>query len=83
MFEIAMENKPSVFEPLKFYCIIICTTYRFTARITELIKVLDELNAGKYERTMVSDANHKVSDSSTVAFKPGSGKLVIQDHLIR
>uniref|UniRef100_A0A8C5I1G3 ABC transporter domain-containing protein n=1 Tax=Gouania willdenowi TaxID=441366 RepID=A0A8C5I1G3_GOUWI len=26
----------------------------FTARITELIKVLKELNAGKYERTMVS-----------------------------
>lgn len=28
--------------------------HRFTARITELMKVLKELNAGKYERTMVS-----------------------------
>lgn len=27
---------------------------RFTARITELMKVLKELNAGKYERTMVT-----------------------------
>ena len=56
---------------------------RFTARITELIQVLDELNVGKYQRTMVSDSNHKVSDKSTIEFKPGSGRLVIQDHLIR
>lgn len=32
---------------------------RFTARITELIQVLDDLNKGKYERTMVADRNHK------------------------
>ncbi len=28
--------------------------HRFTARITELMKVLKELNVGKYERTMIS-----------------------------
>jgi len=31
---------------------------RFTARITELIHVLDDLNKGKYERTMVTDRNN-------------------------
>lgn len=29
----------------------------FTARITELIKVLDDISQGHYERTMVSDQN--------------------------
>ena len=28
---------------------------RFTARITELMRVLDDLNKGQYQRTMVSD----------------------------
>lgn len=28
-------------------------SFSFTARVTELMKVLDDLNAGKYERTMV------------------------------
>ena len=63
--------------------LIVYFNVRFTARITELIKVLEDLNSGKYERTMVSDANHKVSDKNSVEFKPGSGKLVIQDHIIR
>lgn len=30
---------------------------RFTTRITELMKVLKELNMGKYERTMVSNSD--------------------------
>ena len=29
--------------------------FRFTARITELISVLDDLNKGRYERTMVNE----------------------------
>lgn len=28
---------------------------RFTARVTELMKVLEDLNRGHYERTMVSE----------------------------
>lgn len=32
----------------------VCVSFRFTARITELMLVLKELNAGRYERTMVS-----------------------------
>jgi len=32
----------------------------YTARVTELSQVLKELNAGKYQRTMVSDATGKL-----------------------
>jgi len=49
----------------------------FTARVTELIDVLDDLNKGKYVRTMV---NTKESSQKLV---PGSGKLVEVDHLIK
>ncbi|XP_052274387.1 ATP-binding cassette sub-family D member 3-like isoform X2 [Dreissena polymorpha] len=55
----------------------------FTARITELMTVLDDLNNGKYERTMVTDRNHKDSEKAKVDFKPGSGKMVFQDHIIK
>ncbi|XP_045160208.2 ATP-binding cassette sub-family D member 3-like isoform X2 [Mercenaria mercenaria] len=54
----------------------------FTARITELIQVLDDLNRGKYQRTMVTSNNHK-DDKPTVEFKPGSGKMVFQDYIIK
>ena len=32
---------------------------------------------------MVANTNHKVSDKDTIEFKPGSGRLEIQDHIIR
>lgn len=32
----------------------LCVCDRFTARVTELIKVLEDLNNGRYERTMVT-----------------------------
>nr|XP_022318983.1 ATP-binding cassette sub-family D member 3-like [Crassostrea virginica] len=53
----------------------------FTARITELIKVLDDISRGHYERTMVSDQNGK--DKVTNNLKPGDGKIIIQDHIIK
>ncbi|XP_033212490.1 ATP-binding cassette sub-family D member 3 [Belonocnema kinseyi] len=49
----------------------------FTARMTELRKVLNELNAGKYERTMVADFK-----SSSIG-QPGDGKIVAKDNIIR
>ncbi|ELT92932.1 hypothetical protein CAPTEDRAFT_164747 [Capitella teleta] len=51
----------------------------FTARVTEFMKVLDDLNKGKYERTMV---NHDDSKQKT-SHKPGDGKMLEKDHLIR
>uniref|UniRef100_A0A8C3ALP6 ATP-binding cassette sub-family D member 3 n=1 Tax=Cyclopterus lumpus TaxID=8103 RepID=A0A8C3ALP6_CYCLU len=43
----------------------------FTSRITELMKVLKELNAGKYERTM------------KLLLVPGSGHIINRDNIIK
>ncbi|KAA8580492.1 hypothetical protein FQN60_013450 [Etheostoma spectabile] len=54
----------------------------FTSRITELMKVLKELNAGKYERTMVSQ--EKESDSAEkLTLVPGSGQVTNRDNIIK
>lgn len=49
----------------------------FTARVTEIKKVLDDLNAGKYERTMISDYKNNAIGH------PGDGKIVPRDNIIR
>lgn len=49
----------------------------FTARVTEIKVVLDDINAGKYERTMVSDVKDELIGS------PGEGKIVNKDNVIR
>ena len=49
----------------------------FTARVTEIRKVLNELNAGKYERTMVADFK------TSLVGHPGDGKIVAKDNIIR
>ena len=49
----------------------------FTARVTDLKTVLDDLNAGKYERTMLADA--KTSEIG----QPGSGKIIAMNNIIR
>ena len=61
----------------------------FTSRVTELINVTDELNRGKYQRTMVHRAvstpslNSLGEDPVLAALKPGSGKIVLEDHIIK
>lgn len=54
----------------------------FTARITELMHVLDDLNKGKYQRTMVADSS-RGSQSKLATLKPGSGKVRHQDRIIK
>ncbi|XP_017754485.1 PREDICTED: ATP-binding cassette sub-family D member 3 isoform X2 [Eufriesea mexicana] len=49
----------------------------FTARVTEIKVVLDDINTGKYERTMVSDFKDEPIGS------PGEGKIVNKDNVIR
>uniref|UniRef100_A0A4W6EYI3 ATP-binding cassette, sub-family D (ALD), member 3a n=1 Tax=Lates calcarifer TaxID=8187 RepID=A0A4W6EYI3_LATCA len=56
-------------------------TNRFTARITELMKVLKELNAGKYERTMVSQQEKDTAEKLTLV--PGSGQIINRDNIIK
>ncbi|XP_026057280.1 ATP-binding cassette sub-family D member 3-like isoform X2 [Carassius auratus] len=53
----------------------------FTTRITELMKVLKELNSGKYERTMVSQSEKDGSEKLTLI--PGSGRIINVDNIIK
>ncbi|XP_061414082.1 ATP-binding cassette sub-family D member 3 isoform X2 [Lethenteron reissneri] len=55
----------------------------FTARITELMQVLKELNAGKYERTMVTSHDRGSSQEETEPLVPGRGKVILTDHIIK
>lgn len=48
----------------------------FTARVTEIRKVLDDLNDGKYKRTMMVDLN------ASSPGKPGEGKIIAKDNII-
>ncbi|KAG9329168.1 hypothetical protein JZ751_007380 [Albula glossodonta] len=54
----------------------------FTARITELTKVLKELNSGKYERTMVSQEKGTEA-SQRITLVPGSGEIINADNIIK
>ncbi|CAN9506540.1 unnamed protein product [Ophioblennius macclurei] len=53
----------------------------FTARITELMKVLKELNAGKYERTMVSLQDREADSAEKLV--PGNGRIINRDNIIK
>uniref|UniRef100_A0A673MRN1 ATP-binding cassette sub-family D member 3-like n=1 Tax=Sinocyclocheilus rhinocerous TaxID=307959 RepID=A0A673MRN1_9TELE len=53
----------------------------FTTRITELMKVLNELNSGKYERTMVSLSEKDATEKLTLI--PGSGRIINVDNIIK
>ncbi|KAK0069404.1 ATP-binding cassette sub-family D member 3 [Biomphalaria pfeifferi] len=57
----------------------------FTARVTDLMKVLDDLNTGRYERTMVNTENSRGSSNNLkqLTLKPGNGKIIIKDHIIK
>ncbi|KAH0947211.1 hypothetical protein HN011_004876 [Eciton burchellii] len=49
----------------------------FTARVTEIRKVLDDLNAGRYERVMISDYKE-----NAIGY-PGGGKIIPRNNIIR
>ncbi|XP_070842440.1 ATP-binding cassette sub-family D member 3-like isoform X2 [Chaetodon trifascialis] len=55
----------------------------FTARITELMKVLKELNSGKYERTMVSHQEKESYAAEKLILVPGSGQIINRDNIIK
>lgn len=55
----------------------------FTARITELMSVLKELNAGKYERTMVSQQEKESDTAEKLTLVPGSGQIINKDNIIK
>jgi len=47
----------------------------YTARVTKLIDVLNDLSKGKYVRTMVENPNREL--------KPNSGKIITKDNIIK
>lgn len=49
----------------------------FTARVTEIRTVLDDLNSGKYQRTMVAETRNESVGA------PGAGKIVARDNIIK
>ncbi|XP_013879238.1 ATP-binding cassette sub-family D member 3a [Austrofundulus limnaeus] len=55
----------------------------FTARITELMLVLKELNAGRYERTMVSQQEKETDTAEKNILVPGSGQIINRDNIIK
>ncbi|XP_046879998.1 ATP-binding cassette sub-family D member 3a isoform X1 [Hypomesus transpacificus] len=56
----------------------------FTSRITELMKVLKELNSGTYERTMVNQPNSgELEAEEKVTLIPGGGQIVNMDNIIK
>ncbi|XP_031662573.1 ATP-binding cassette sub-family D member 3 isoform X1 [Oncorhynchus kisutch] len=56
----------------------------FTARITEIMKVLKELNSGKYERTMVSQQGGRDGElQDRITLVPGSGEIIHKDKIIK
>uniref|UniRef100_A0A8C2V4M2 ATP binding cassette subfamily D member 3 n=1 Tax=Chinchilla lanigera TaxID=34839 RepID=A0A8C2V4M2_CHILA len=58
-------------------------TNSFTARITELMQVLKDLNQGKYERTMVSQQEKGVEEVQISPLIPGAGEIINADNIIR
>ncbi|KAM9324098.1 ATP-binding cassette sub-family D member 3 [Gastrophryne carolinensis] len=55
----------------------------FTTRITELMQVLNDLNQGKYERTMVSQDSKEQSSLPSIPLIPGGGRIIFTDHIIK
>lgn len=58
----------------------------FTARMTEIIGVLKDLNEGKYVRTMVNQNGVDASSSSSkppLPRSPSAGRILFQDHIIK
>jgi ATP-binding cassette, subfamily D (ALD), member 3 len=63
----------------------------YTERVTQLIKVLDDLNKGVYQRTMVENKQKSLDGANSSGnppkdlsnLKPGNGKIIYTDHLIK
>uniref|UniRef100_A0A452IHT7 ABC transporter domain-containing protein n=1 Tax=Gopherus agassizii TaxID=38772 RepID=A0A452IHT7_9SAUR len=58
-------------------------TNSFTARITELMQVLKDLNRGRYQRTMISQQEKDGDRTQTIPLIPGTGEIINTDNLIK
>uniref|UniRef100_A0A8D0G9J5 ATP-binding cassette sub-family D member 3 n=1 Tax=Sphenodon punctatus TaxID=8508 RepID=A0A8D0G9J5_SPHPU len=55
----------------------------FTARITELMQVLKDLNGGRYQRTMLSQQEKGEETVQAIPLIPGAGEIIFADNLIK
>jgi len=56
----------------------------FTARVTELVTVLKELDAGAYKRAMVAEQSFNPQTHAVEGeFGPNQGKIILADHIIK
>ncbi|CAG4941238.1 unnamed protein product [Parnassius apollo] len=53
-----------------------------TARVTQLKNVLEDVNSGNYERTMVDRTMHNGSGLAPMALSPGAGRIIYKDKII-
>ncbi|KAF9330980.1 ATP-binding cassette sub- D member 3 [Podila minutissima] len=54
----------------------------YTSRVSELFNVLEDVNKGKYERTMVAKSDGSSSQSKSVDVNDLKGKVITQDGVI-
>ncbi|TKR66966.1 hypothetical protein L596_023186 [Steinernema carpocapsae] len=57
----------------------------FTTRVDQLMKVLNDLDEGKYERTMINGDQNGDAEKALMSsdLTPGAGELIIEDNVIR
>ncbi|XP_054275529.1 ATP-binding cassette sub-family D member 3 [Macrosteles quadrilineatus] len=58
----------------------------FTARVTELMGVLSDINAGHYQRTMVDNKSNALEPAVSqpkLPLIPGKGRILYQDNIIK
>nr|KAF6503631.1 ATP binding cassette subfamily D member 3 [Rousettus aegyptiacus] len=58
-------------------------TNSFTVRISELMQVLQDINHGKYERTMVSQQEKGIEGAQAISLIPGAGEIINADNIIK
>lgn len=55
----------------------------YTERVDQLMVVLNDLNRGHYQRSMVSSDTNSKSENNKIALKPNSGKIIYKDNIIK
>jgi ATP-binding cassette subfamily D (ALD) protein 3 len=59
----------------------------FTERVNQLMNVINDLNKGHYERTMIKNNDEKTTlanlNTSSNNLKPNDGKIIYKDNIIR
>jgi ATP-binding cassette subfamily D (ALD) protein 3 len=56
----------------------------YTERVNQLMRVINDLNMGHYERTMVTkDEDKNLLAKNANSLKPNDGKIIYKDNIIK